>query len=132
MATRASLSTLAKLMIAGFVIHSAAIWWIIVYERAFLVMGFVFAVLPLVLAGLLLIRVGWVLAVVSVVAVLMVVQGVLSPIEISRLTQTADVVELVVGVLDLLGLVLAAVAGIVATAQLYRRSSTSQLRRMSG
>jgi hypothetical protein len=129
MATRTSL--LAKLMIAGFIIHSAAIWFIIFYERAFQLAGFVFAIVPLALAALLLYRSGWVLVVVTIAAVLMVFQGIFSPIEVARLTQTADLVEFVVGALDVLGLVVAALAGVVAVAMLYRRSATGEARRVS-
>jgi hypothetical protein len=50
----------------------------------------------------------------------MTVMGVLSPVEIARLTQAANVVELATGVLDVLGLVVASVAAILATISTYR------------
>jgi hypothetical protein len=52
----------------------------------------------------------------------MTVMGVLSPVEIARLTQAANVVELATGVLDVLGLAVASVAAILATISMYRRT----------
>jgi hypothetical protein len=125
MPERNGMSTLEKLTITGLVIHSAAIWWIIFYESAFQVLGFVFATLPLVIAALVFIRKAWAIGVVAIASVLMAVMGALSPVEIARLTQSANLVEVGTGVLDVLGLVVASVAAILATISMYRRARSN-------
>ncbi len=60
--------------------------------------------------------------VVAIVKVLMTLQGVLSPVELARLTQTANLVELGPGLVDVLGLVVASVAAVMATISMSRRT----------
>jgi hypothetical protein len=118
--TTKTLSKLDKVTMLGLTVYSMGIWWIILSQGAYVAAGFMFASLPLLMAAVVLTKVRWIPAVLGVIAAVLMPGAMTSPAQVARLTHPEIIVPFMQGSLEVVGLAVAVVAGIVATIQHYR------------